>query len=41
MLPFYWDKGRMDNHGSAIFKRNENSIFFDAQALKAILECLN
>jgi endoglucanase len=36
MLPFYWDAGSMDNNGSALFNRTNNTVF-DQQALTAII----
>ena len=35
LLPFYWDAGGMGNNGSAIFNRNNNTVF-DPQALKGL-----
>ena len=35
LLPFYWDAGGMGNNGSAIFNRNNNTVF-DTQALKGL-----
>ncbi|WP_152600164.1 glycoside hydrolase family 5 protein [Cellvibrio mixtus] len=35
--PFYWDAGGLDNFGSGIFNRKDNTVF-DQQALNALLE---
>jgi aryl-phospho-beta-D-glucosidase BglC (GH1 family) len=39
MLPFYWDAGGMGDKGSALFNRNNNSVF-DSQALTALVNGL-
>jgi aryl-phospho-beta-D-glucosidase BglC (GH1 family) len=39
LLPFYWDAGGMGNNGSAIFNRNNNTVF-DTQALKGLQDGL-
>ncbi|EDY80620.1 Cellulase (glycosyl hydrolase family 5), putative [Verrucomicrobiia bacterium DG1235] len=36
-LPFYWDAGGLDNHGSGIFDRDTNTIF-DPLALEALTQ---
>ncbi|REE82108.1 aryl-phospho-beta-D-glucosidase BglC (GH1 family) [Lutibacter oceani] len=40
LLPFYWDAGGLDNHGSGLFDRSNNTVF-DNQALNAMIEGLN
>lgn len=40
LLPFYWDNGSLDNHGSGIFDRTDNTVF-DQETLDALLEGLN
>ncbi len=40
LLPFYWDAGGLDNHGSGLFNRSNNTVF-DTQALEALLEGVN
>jgi endoglucanase len=37
MLPFFWDSGALNNHGSGIFDRRTNTVF-DQPALNAILK---
>lgn len=37
LSPFYWDNGALDNLGSGIFDRSDNSVF-DQQALDALVE---
>ena len=39
MLPFYWDAGGMGDKGSALFNRNNNTVF-DSQALTALVNGL-
>lgn len=40
LIPFYWDNGATGVNGSALFDRNNNSVF-DQQALDAMLDGLN
>ena len=35
IIPFYWDAGGMGNNGSALFNRNNNTVF-DQQALDSL-----
>lgn len=37
LIPFYWDSGALNNFGSGIFNRHQNTVF-DQQALTAMLE---
>lgn len=37
LLPFYWDDGGLDNHGSGIFDRRAKTVF-DRQSLDALLK---
>jgi len=37
LLPFYWDAGNMEENASALFNRENNTVF-DQQALDAIME---
>lgn len=37
LIPFYWDSGALDNLGSGIFNRHQNTVF-DRQALDALLQ---
>ena len=37
IIPFYWDNGATGNNGSAIFRRDNNTVF-DQQALDAMIE---
>lgn len=40
LIPFYWDAGNMGNNASALFNRQNNTIY-DQQALDAIMEGAN
>lgn len=40
IIPFYWDAGNMEDHASALFNRQNNTVF-DQQALNAIMEGAN
>ena len=37
ILPFYWDAGGMGNNSSALFNRQNNTVY-DQQALDALVE---
>lgn len=37
LIPFYWDTGTLDNHGSGVFDRNTNTVF-DHQLLNALTQ---
>lgn len=37
LIPFYWDAGAVDNFGSGLFNRHQNTVF-DQQALDAMME---
>ncbi|WP_340113235.1 cellulase family glycosylhydrolase [Maribellus mangrovi] len=40
LLPFYWDAGNMGENASALFNRQNNTVF-DQQALDALMEGVN
>ena len=40
LLPFYWDKGSIINHGFGIFYRQSNAVF-DQQVLDALIQVRN
>ena len=40
ILPFYWDAGNMGENASALFNRQNNTVF-DQQALDALMEGIN
>ncbi|MBS2099324.1 cellulase family glycosylhydrolase [Carboxylicivirga linearis] len=40
ILPFYWDAGNMGENASALFNRENNTVF-DQQALDALMEGIN
>nr|WP_319397567.1 cellulase family glycosylhydrolase [uncultured Carboxylicivirga sp.] len=40
ILPFYWDAGNMGENASALFNRDNNTVF-DQQALDALMEGIN
>jgi endoglucanase len=40
IIPFYWDAGNMGENASALFNRQNNTVY-DQQALGAIMEGIN